>query len=191
MKIKIFNQIGIVCLMGALAAGCTDNYDNMNTDPTGITDGNPAYILPYMQEWGTRVGSWEYQVGDNLHTNLYAQYFANSASYFTSDSYTYNSAWVKDGFWNSYYVGVLKQMRAIDKIADENPDYENIRQMARIFTARCTAQLTDIFGDIPYTEAALGNSNARYDSSRAFMPTSSNSSPRHRHILLSIKTMLP
>ncbi len=163
MKIR-FNHIGIACLVGMLAAGCTDKFDSMNTDPTGITDGNPGYIIPYMEEWGTHISSWEYQVGDNLHTNLYAQYFANTASYFSSDSYSYNSAWVTDGFWNSYYVGVLKQMRAIEDIVKTNEGYGNIYQVGRIFTARCTALTTDVFGDIPYTEAAKGNSNAKYDS---------------------------
>ena len=166
MKIKL-NHIGIACLFGVMAAGCTDNFDNMNTDPTGITEGNPGYILPYIEQWGTHVNSWEYQVGDNLHTNLYAQYFANTASYFSSDSYSYNSAWVTDGFWNSYFVNVLKQMRAIQNIVKDNEDYNNIYQVARIFTARCTAQTTDIFGDMPYTEAAVGNSNAKYESQQS------------------------
>ena len=72
MKIKL-NHIGIACLFGVMAAGCTDNFDNMNTDPTGITEGNPGYILPYIEQWGTHVNSWEYQVGDNLHTKMNTQ----------------------------------------------------------------------------------------------------------------------
>ena len=113
------------------------------------------------------MGSWEYQVGDNLHTNLYAQYFANSAAYFNSDNYTFRSDWVTDGFWNSYYVGVLKQFKNVKEIVAEKPQYDNIYQVMRIFTARCTAQTTDMFGDIPYTEAATGTSNAKYDSQQS------------------------
>lgn len=154
-------------MMVVLTVSCTDDFDNMNKDPMGITDGDPAYMLPYIEEQGSRMASWEYQVGDNLHTNLYAQYFANSAAYFNSGSYTYNSAWVTDGFWNSYYVGVLKQKKAVDEMMPSHPEYGNIYQVIRIFTARCTAQTTDIFGDIPYTEAALGNSNAKYDSQQS------------------------
>ena len=149
MKRNILKNIGIAMAVCALMPGCTGNFDSMNEDPTGYTAGNPGYMMPYIQEQGARIGSWGYQVGDNLHTNLYAQYFANSASYFNSDSYTYNSDWVKDGFWNSYYVGVLKQVRALKEIAEGNSAYGNICQAARIFMAQCTAQTTDIFGDIP------------------------------------------
>lgn len=166
MKRNIIKTIGLFCIAG-MVMGCTGDYDKINTDPTGLTDGDPGYILPYMMEQGSRMGSWEYQVGDNLHTNLYAQYFANSAAYFNSDNYTFKSDWVTDGFWNSYYVGVLKQFKNVKEIVVEKPQYDNIYQVMRIFTARCTAQTTDMFGDIPYTEAATGASNAKYDSQKS------------------------
>lgn len=166
MKRNIIKKLGLLCITG-MVMGCTADYDKLNTDPTGLTSGDPGYILPYIQEQGSRMGSWEYQVGDNLHTNLYAQYFANSAAYFNSGNYTFKSSWVTDGFWNSYYVGVLKQFKNVKEIATERPQYDNIYQVMRIFTARCTAQTTDIFGDIPYTEAAMGTSNAKYDSQKS------------------------
>ena len=85
MKRSIKN-IGMACALGAMLTGCTDRFDSMNQDPMGISDSDPSYVMPYIEEQGAHLGSWEYQVGDNLHTNLYAQYFANSASYFNSDS---------------------------------------------------------------------------------------------------------
>ncbi len=150
-----------------MLSGCTGDYDSMNRDPMGITSGDLGYMMPYIQEQGARLDSWTYQVGDNLHTNLYAQYFANSAAYFTSDSYSYNSKWVTDGFWNSYYVGVLKQVKTAKTIADVDSAYANIYQTMRIFTAQCTAQTTDLFGDIPYTEASTGSSRSAYDSQQS------------------------
>lgn len=161
---KILKNIGMVCAMGALLTGCTDKFDSMNEDPMGISGDDPSYIMPYIEEQGAHLGSWEYQVGDNLHTNLFAQYFANSASYFNSDNYTYKSAWVTDGFWNNYYSGVLKQVRAVAETVKKQPAYDYIYQTMRIYAASCTAMTTDIFGDIPYTEAAKGNSDAKYDS---------------------------
>lgn len=163
---KIMNKVGMVCVLGALLTGCTDRFDSMNKDPMGIDGGDPSYVMPYIQEQGAHLGSWEYQVGDNLHTNLFAQYFANSASYFSSDNYTYNSAWVTDGFWNNYYSGVLKQVKAVAQTVAEQPAYDNIYQTMRIYAASCTAMTTDIFGDIPYSEAAIGKSDAKYDSQK-------------------------
>ncbi len=166
MKLLMKN-IGMACVLGALMTGCTDNFDSMNQDPMGINDSDPSYVMPYILEQGSHVQSWEYQVGDNLNTNLYAQYFANGATYFNSDSYNYNSAWVTDGFWNNYYSGVLKQVKAVGETVKEQPAYSNIYQTMRIFAAQCTALTTDVFGDIPYTEAAAGKSNAKYDSQKS------------------------
>ena len=167
MKHYIFKDTVLALAFCAASAGCTDSFDAMNRDPMGMTDGDLGYMTAYVQEWGTRVGTWEYQVGENLHTNLYAQYFANSAPFFNSDGYTYNSKWVTDGFWNAYYVGVLKQFKTAQAIVDQKPAYGNIFQTMRIFTAMCTAQATDLFGDMPYTQAALGNSNAEYDTQKS------------------------
>ena len=156
----------MVCVLGLSLAACTDNFDSMNQDPMGITNSDPSYVMPYIQEQGAHIASWEYQVGDNLHTNLYAQYFANSASYFNSDNYTYNSGWVTDGFWNNYYSGVLKQVKAVAETVKKLPAYDNIYQTMRIYAASCTAMTTDLFGDIPYSEAATGRSDAKYDSQK-------------------------
>ena len=131
MKKSILN-IGMVCVLGLSLAACTDNFDSMNQDPMGITNSDPSYVMPYIQEQGAHIASWEYQVGDNLHTNLYAQYFANSASYFNSDNYTYNSGWVTDGFWNNYYSGVLKQVKAVAETVKKLPAYEHLPDHAHI-----------------------------------------------------------
>ena len=163
MKLNIKKSVSALCAL-ALMTACTGDFDEMNQNPNAITAPNPSYMMPYIQEYGAHIASWEFQVGPNLHCNLYAQYFANSATYFNSDSYTYNSAWVTDGYWNSYYVKVLTQAKSAKTVADADPTYSNIFQCIRIFTARCTAQTTDLFGDIPYSEAGIGNADAKYDS---------------------------
>lgn len=113
MKKNILKAFGLLAFTAGMAVGCTDDFDSMNKNPMGITEGDPGYIMSYIQEVGTRIDAWPYQVGDNLHTNLYAQYFANSVAHFNSDSYTYNNAWVNDGFWFLIMRGVatLRKVR--------------------------------------------------------------------------------
>ena len=167
MKKNILKAFGLLAFTAGMAVGCTDDFDSMNKNPMGITEGDPGYIMSYIQEVGTRIDAWPYQVGDNLHTNLYAQYFANSVAHFNSDSYTYNNAWVNDGFWIPYYAGVLKHLRKVEEMVIKSPEYDNIYQTMRIFAASCTAQITDMFGDVPYSEAGTGNSAAKFDSQQS------------------------
>lgn len=161
-KYLIISTLALITLVG-----CTSDFDSVNTDPLSIENPSPTYILPYVEQTGIHVQSWEYQVGDNLHSNLYAQYLANSASYFDSGSYTYNSTWITDGYWTPYYNGVLKYLKIVKTMAEKDSKYSNIYQMMRIYGASCTASITDIFGDIPYTEASKGNSQPVYDSQKS------------------------
>ena len=164
---KRYRYIILGLLATIFATGCTSDFDKMNTNPLSIDDASPAYILPYVEETGIHVDSWAYQVGDNLHTNLYSQYLANSATYFSADRYTYNSSWITDGFWTPYYNGVLKYLKVVKTTAQTDTIYSNIYQMMRIYTASCTASMTDLFGDIPYSEASVGNSQPTYDSQKS------------------------
>lgn len=56
MKKSILN-IGMVCVLGLSLAACTDNFDSMNQDPMGITNSDPAYVMPYIQEQGAHIAS--------------------------------------------------------------------------------------------------------------------------------------
>ena len=167
MKNNLLRTFGLLLFSAGMTIGCTGDFDEMNENPMGITKGDPGYIMPYIQEVGTRIDAWPYQVGENLHTNLYAQYFANSTPAFNSDCYTYNNSWINDGFWIPYYAGVLKHIRKVEEIVAESPEYDNIYQTMRIFAASCTAQITDVFGDVPYSEAGSGNSAAKFDSQQS------------------------
>lgn len=80
MKLSI-KKLSVICLIGSLTAGCTGNFEEMNRNPLAANEVSPSLILPKMIDYGFNCRSWEYQVGDNLHTNLYAQYFSNTASY--------------------------------------------------------------------------------------------------------------
>lgn len=160
---KLNKQIIIGCLAVLPFTACTDRFDDMNTDPASLVSVSPAYILPYIQETGVNLDSGPYQRGDNLHSQLYCQFFANTEGTWTSGRYGYNDGWAQPGFWEPYYL-TLKHLKVIKELATENPAYTNLYQMARITVAYGTIGMTDLFGDIPYFEAATGNISPKYDS---------------------------
>ena len=159
-RYKAFLGLGLAL---GLLSGCTDRFDDMNTNPGAVTDANLKYVLPYVEEQATRVDCTPYQRADNLYAQFYCQYFTNTTTGFTTDRYGYNDSWSQDGFWTPYYT-VLKHMKVAKESAAANPSMTNVLQMIRIITAKNTIEMTDLYGDIPYFEAGLGNTQSRYDS---------------------------
>lgn len=146
-----------------LFSSCTDKFESMNTNPGAVTEASLKYILPYVQEVGAHLDCTPYQRADNLYAQMYCQYFANADAGFASDRYGYNDSWSNEGFWQPYYK-TLKHMKVAKQTAENNPEETNICQMIRITQAYNTAGMTDTFGDIPYSEAGLGETKNKYDS---------------------------
>lgn len=143
-------------------SSCTGRFDSMNTNPGAVTNASLKYILPYVQEVGAHLSATPYQLGDNLYAQRYCQYFANTQTAFSTDRYGYNDSWSTGGFWTPYYT-TLKHLKVAKEIASKESSEINLYQMMRITLAYETASMTDIYGDIPYTTAGLGESQNKYD----------------------------
>lgn len=162
MKLYKSSLLGI--LAAGLLCGCTDRFDEMNTNPGTVTEANLKYILPTVQELACHVdATGYYQLADNLYAQKYCQYFANMSTSFPTDRYGYNDSWSEAGFWTPYYL-VLKHMKVAKETAAANPEQSNFCQMIRIITAWNTIGMTDCFGDIPYSTAGVGETQNLYDS---------------------------
>ena len=111
---KRIKNITFICILAGMIAGCTGNFDSMNKNPLAATEVTPSLLLTKMEEYGFNCRSWEYQVGNNLYTNDYAQYVSNTATYFATANYEWKDNWANDGFWKSYYTYLAKPL---------NPDY--------------------------------------------------------------------
>jgi hypothetical protein len=72
--------------------------------------------------------------------------------------------------WGVIYQGGLKNMRLLEKTAgDGNPAYQG---MAKVMSALMLGVATDLWGDIPWTEALQGedgNYSAKYDSQESII----------------------
>lgn len=163
---KRIKNITFICILAGMIAGCTGNFDSMNKNPLAATEVTPSLLLTKMEEYGFNCRSWEYQVGNNLYTNDYAQYVSNTATYFATANYEWKDNWANDGFWKSYYTYLAKPLNETKAMLDRHPEYSNIYQMMRIISAMGAARTTDMFGDVPYFNAATGEITPRYDSQK-------------------------
>lgn len=165
MKRSIKN-IGLACILAGMTISCTGDFDNMNNNPLAATEVTPSLLLTKMEEYGFNCRSWEYQVGNNLYTNDYAQYISNTATYFQTSNYAWKDSWANDGFWKSYYTYLAKPLKETSSMIEKYPQYSNIYQMMRILSAMGAARTTDMFGDVPYFNASTGEITPKYDSQK-------------------------
>jgi len=161
-----FLKYTFILLLGGLFFNCTGNFDEMNTNPNTVTEIDPSLLLPKMQAAVIDANANEYQRGENLYSNQYCQWVSNSASYFASDRYVYNSDWSTAAYWLPYYTYILKNLRDIKDMADKYPKYQEMYQIARIVAAVGAARTTDIFGDVPYSEGGTGLDKPKYDAQK-------------------------
>lgn len=63
-----------------------------------------------------------------------------------------------DGVWSSAYSGMMEDIRVMNILANESNLTHHIG-MGQVFQAYAMITLVDFFGDVPYTEALLGNDN--------------------------------
>ncbi|WP_106828482.1 SusD/RagB family nutrient-binding outer membrane lipoprotein [Parabacteroides pacaensis] len=160
-------KIGLTYLLLICLFGCTSDFEKMNKNPFETTHIIPGYLIRNVLQQGlVNMGIWEYQVGDNLHVHFYAQYFASVNSGFVTDRYGWKSSWIHDGFWYSYYSNTTRIRHEVGDWAKEHPEWDNMYQILRICDAMCAARTTDMFGDVPYSEAGQGIPIPKFDSQK-------------------------
>jgi len=157
MKKKAFNilwKAGTVLLAFLLFSSCEKSWldEEWNTPSSSPTDVPMELLVPTIQV----------EMGFNLEgnntvrtTNLWMQQFDGySRQSFTEMRYQLTPADVNN-VWNSIYSGGLMTAKIlIEKAtANESPHYSGV---GKVLTATMLGVFTDLFGDIPYSDALNG-----------------------------------
>ncbi len=143
------------------ATGCTKNFDEINTNKTKITiigAGEIPYLFSKAQSAATLPGG-NYQVGQNLFSDQYAQYFACVATYFPSDRFVIRMDWL-GGPWTSIYTVAVPQMKTIMASTDANSAEYALTSIWWVYTFH---RWTDYVGPIPYFKAGEPATSVAYD----------------------------
>ena len=172
-----YKSTGIGTAMCALVAagllvlgGCTKNFENINTDNSGITN---AELLPDQNSVGLYYPGMfqnifgeegDYQLMQNLNSDSYSGYYMSPDPFqgnINNQSYA-----LVDG-WNSdvYSVNYTRIMGVVQTIAKKgtrtsSPDFWAI---AKIIQVTAMSRVTDYYGPIPYSKVGQG-STTPYDS---------------------------
>ena len=145
----IFKGLLSATLLGF--AGCTGDFEEINTNNNSAASGTADLFLPHGIQsavdiyWGGALGM---DVGDG-----FSQHWAR-IQYTDIDQYTVSSDVYTAG-WQGLYIESLADYQRIYKIGQETNNV-NYQSVAVIMRSWVFSLLTDIYGDIPNKDALQG-----------------------------------
>lgn len=163
MKIRAIYIVASIWLLAI--AGCTGDFDEINTNPSKLTEAG-ARELPFMfsrAQSAATIHRPYYQTISILMPDLYAQYYALTTTSFTTDRYAMNDGWLSRPAIITYVL-TMPQLQAIfDNTEPSSGEYA----LANIMKAYVFHRYTDQYGPVPYFKAGSTDSSIPYDSQEA------------------------
>ncbi|WP_205508981.1 SusD/RagB family nutrient-binding outer membrane lipoprotein [Longitalea arenae] len=144
----VLGMIGMVSLQS-----CDKDFEETNTNPDATGRVIPQYVFTKAQYDGTS-NMLNFLLGTMQYTTSY-----NDVAGFGSK---YNAAQISQTYaaFNNAYPNEINELGIVIKAVKDDESKINLYAEARIWRVYCFSRLTDLYGDIPYSQAGLG-----YDSS--------------------------
>ncbi|TRX70304.1 SusD/RagB family nutrient-binding outer membrane lipoprotein [Carboxylicivirga sp. M1479] len=165
---KIFNKYILTGLIALTVFSCTDDFDQMNTNPNSPSADNPATeaVLASCMRKAFHEDRYEFWRGVVLHAERFAGHVDGGYTggwWAPGDSYNYNEGWTaaawdsynSSSFVNGYGGALFANTNVLLEYYELNPE----APYAKEFTGMCHVlrsfqflKITDLFGDTPYSE---------------------------------------
>lgn len=144
------NNIYILGFLVLLISSCKKDFKEINTNPNAPTNVRPELLLrQIIYNYGEEMAYEGFVAG-----NLLAQHFT-MVDFNLFDRHDLNSPQLGGNPWSVLYKNLRDNSILLNQ-AQENSVYAVYEGPARILKAYISATLTDIYGDVPYSEAAKG-----------------------------------
>lgn len=158
---KIFKTL-VVLVSLTVAVGCSDEYFDVNT-PGNTIDPSKTALKDILGPAILYTVSANYSAATSV-----AQVDQHIASAFGDQGIDNHYQTGLDGFWFSTYVRALSNIQEVEKKAIET-NSSHYKGIAQVLKAVAIGTATDLYGDIPYSEAlkAGGNLYPKYDSQQS------------------------
>ena len=156
-------------------SGCTEDFDELNTDPTNLTETSinlTTIGLVFSQSQHSAmlhlpIGPvsfypWRFQTSQSLFSDIYVQYFATTAANFDSDKNVIVGGW-NAATWGGFYSDCAPQLKFFEEFTAENElPVENA--IAKVWKTFAYNRITDFYGPIPFSQFGNGETSVPYDS---------------------------
>lgn len=138
-------SIALAALLSVATTGCGDKLADINENPNATENPQPAYLLSAAQHHAADL-YWGNTASYNS-TLLWVQHWAK-IQYTEPDCYNVSNNDYTT-VWNTAYASLLTDLQTIIGSDLANDSY---RAVATVLRSWVFLQLTNLFGDIPYTE---------------------------------------
>ena len=151
-----------------LATSCDDGFAEMNVNPAAASNIDVGYKFTslLLETSANRYVAWRANL---IYGSTMIQHFAATAGYWTGDKYTLNEGY-SASLMDTYYQGCAKVVQDILNQIDAEEKPAEMKAIARIMRVFIFHRLTDMHGNIPYSEAGKGYSDGilqpKYDAQK-------------------------
>lgn len=166
---KIIFSATLLLSVGA----CTKDFETINVNPNTPTTVPIDYLLGESQLFLTGSASgpasktWRANFG--YAACLIQQMSSIDATFYKGSFYTFLGE-INSAFFDNSYTNAVKSIVNLIDVAQKDPKNVNVLSMARILKVMEFSRTTDMYGDIPYSEAGKGfidnNFAPKYDAQK-------------------------
>jgi hypothetical protein len=160
MNMKLYISALLVVLV---QTSCTKNFVSENTNPDAVSTPIPSYVFTKAEYDGMGNGSGVYGgssmfllQGTMQYTTSYND-VAGFGSKYVASQVTQTAA-----AFNAAYPDEINELGIVIKAVKNDPAKVNLYATARIWRVFCFSRITDLYGDIPYSQAGLGYDSSLY-----------------------------
>jgi hypothetical protein len=154
MKINIYKRVLVLTLTVLSLTQC-DNFESMNQNPTTSTNMDPNLMLPTIQMQLTG-GQYEHWRNGSIYSDEWMQHWTCEYACTEYGGKGQRRDDYMSALWDTQYPREVKNI--VDMVERSKGDAAkvNINAVSRIMKVYIFSRLTDLYGDIPYSEAAQG-----------------------------------
>ena len=172
---KIFKYAAVLTAGLIICTGCRKDFEKTNTNPSTYnqTTFDPNYLLTSAQLGysGSTDFSYDTWRGNLIYCSTMMQGFSTVIGYWAGDKYMLNAGYTA-AYWgfsagtptggDGAYPEQVRPIVDVVQSTDGKAQYKNLHQIARIMRALIFERITDLYGDVPYSQAGLGYYDKTY-----------------------------
>ncbi len=138
-------------MMALVVGACDEGFDELNVNPTRPPQIAAANKLTAVQKFisSERYDNWR---AGMIYQSTMMQHIATTAGYWDGDKYTWNRGYASS-LMDRYYGNAIKTIEDLMFQLDQEEAPDEMKAIVRIMRVFAFSRLTDLYGDVPYSEA--------------------------------------